>query len=423
MKSITFLIFAIILIVMQNESFAQCCAAGNPVSSNCSVMENGKNVLGVTYSHIYSLSNTYYNGIESLDKKYIETEFNFSYISLSYGLSNKLRILADVGYFFNKTQNFVNQGYNRYAQGLGDLNIGISYDTYQSDDKEFNISQTARLTLPVGVFNQVFDGIELPIDLQPSSGNYKYNLGIMFSNRFGNSGFSLYSINSFELSQFIETSTSMYKYGNLYNLSLISAYQILDELSSRLQLRCEIRDKALNESKNQPNQYSYINATGGLIAFVSPQINYTIAKAWTVSCQFNFPFFKNVNGEQLTNKYSIQGSISKSFNFSDIEEDAENLKEIPSERDPKLLSTIIKVSGNCDMCKARIEKVVNEFKNVKESEWSPETKMLTIFYKDIFPDINGIQKSLAEAGHDNEKYKADDAVYNKLPKCCLYRSK
>ena len=411
-----------ILISLQSEANAQCCAAGNPVSSNYSMQDNGINVLGVSYSHLYSISDTYFNGIEPLNRKYIETEFNFSSISLSYGLTNKFRIIADIGYYLNKSQNFVNQDYSRYAQGLGDLNIGFSHNSYQSEDNEFNIMQSIRMTLPVGEFNQVYDGIELPIDLQPSSGNYKYNLGLMLSNRFGNSGFTVYSINSIETAQFIETSTSKYKYGNLYNLSLMGAYQIMDELNGLLQLRCEIRDKALNGSKNQPNQYSYINATGVVNVFVSPQLNYTIVDDWTVSCQFNYPIYKNVNGEQLTNKFSLQAGISKSFDFSSDEEFSENPEIIPTKRDAGLSFTKVKVSGDCDMCKSRIENVVNEFNNVEDSNWDSETEILIVYYKSEMPDITAILKSVAVSGHDNEKFKADDDVYNKLPKCCHYRS-
>ncbi|MDT3740233.1 MAG: hypothetical protein RO257_12130 [Candidatus Kapabacteria bacterium] len=422
MKSINFLIVALILMSLQSEVFAQCCAAGNPVSSNYSMQNSGINVLGVSYSHIYSISDTYYNGIEQLDSTYSETEFNFSSISLSYGLTDKLRILADIGYFFNKSQNFVKLDYNRYAQGFGNLNLGLSYDTYQSEDNEFKVSQTLKITLPVGEFNQVYDDIKLPIDLQPSSGNYKYNLGLMLSNRFGNSGFTLYSINSIETAQFVETSTSKYKYGNLYNLSLIGAYQILDELSGLLQLRFEIRDRALIGSKNQPNQYSYLNATGVVNVFVSPQLNYTIADDWTVSCQLNYPIYKNVNGEQLTNKFSLQAGISKSFDFFGDEEFSENPEIIPNGREEGLSFAKVKVSGECDMCKSRIENVANEFDNVEDSDWDSETDLLTIFYKDISPDITAILKSIADSGHDNEKYKADDTVYNKLPKCCQYRS-
>ena len=409
------------LLIMQSNGFGQCCAAGNPVNSNSLVPEGGANILGITYSHIYSISDTYYIGDKITDREYIETEFNFSNLSLTYGLTDKFNLITDIGYFFNKTQNFVNDDYSRYAQGLGDLNIGFSYNSYQTEDRQFSISQTFRITLPIGEFNQVYDGIELPIDLQPSSGNYKYNLGIMLANRFGNSGFSLYSINSIEMAQFIETSTSEYKYGNLYNLSLIGAYQIIDELTSWLQIRCEIRDKALIATKSQPDIYTYLNATGTLNLFISPQLSYTIADSWTISSQFNYPIYINVNGEQLTNKYFIQGGISKSFNLSNNDDYSDSNGEVPDIKNSSLSFSKFKVSGNCGMCKERIEKVVNQFKYVEESDWDAETEILTIYYKDESPDTTSILKSVAEVGHDNDKFKADDSVYNNLPECCLYR--
>jgi hypothetical protein len=412
---------AVMLFILQSNGLGQCCAAGNPVNSNTLVPVSGANILGITYSHIYSLSDTYYIGDKITDREYIETEFNFSNLSFTYGLTDKLNIIADIGYFFNKTQNFVNDDYSRYAQGLGDLNIGFSFNSFQTDDREFSISQMIRMTLPVGVFNQIYDGIELPIDLQPSSGNYKYNLGIMLANRFGNSGFSLYSINSIEMAQFIETSTSEYKYGNLYNFALIGTYQILDELTSWLQVRCEIRDKALIATKSHPDVYSYLNATGLVNVFISPQLSYTIADSWTISSQFNYPIYINVNGEQLTNKYFIQGGISKSFNLTKTDDFSDSNSELPDINYSNLSFSTFKVSGNCGMCKTRIEKVVNQFKFVEASDWDPETEILTIYYKNESPDTTSILKSIADIGHDNEKFKADDAVYNKLHECCLYR--
>src|SRR3972149_456252 len=49
-----------------------------------------------------------------------------------------------------------------------------------------------------------------------------------------------------------------------------------------------------------------------------------------------------------------------------------------------------KVFGNCDMCKSRIEKSLK------------------------------INECISAVGHDTEKQKAPDKVYNKLHKCCKY---
>ena len=83
----------------------------------------------------------------------------------------------------------------------------------------------------------------------------------------------------------------------------------------------------------------------------------------------------------------------------------------------------IKVWGNCDMCKTRIEKAAN-LDGVSKAEWSDETKLLTLVYDPSKVKCDDILKKVAAVGHDTEKFKADDEVYAKLPGCCQYdRSK
>lgn len=81
----------------------------------------------------------------------------------------------------------------------------------------------------------------------------------------------------------------------------------------------------------------------------------------------------------------------------------------------------IKVSGNCEMCKERIETAAKSVSGVSSAEWSTETKMLHVQFDGTETNSDGIQKSIAKVGHDTEKYKATDAVYKELADCCLYR--
>jgi len=80
----------------------------------------------------------------------------------------------------------------------------------------------------------------------------------------------------------------------------------------------------------------------------------------------------------------------------------------------------IKVSGNCETCKARIEKTA-KVAGVTKAEWSAKTKILTLTYDPSKVKSDDIQKKLAAVGHDTPKYKATDAAYNALPSCCKYR--
>jgi periplasmic mercuric ion binding protein len=89
----------------------------------------------------------------------------------------------------------------------------------------------------------------------------------------------------------------------------------------------------------------------------------------------------------------------------------------------KLVTTkteTIKVSGSCDLCKARIEKAA-KIDGVSKAEWSDETKMLTLVYDPSKVTSDDVQKKIAAVGHDTEKFKADDKAYNSLPGCCKYR--
>ncbi len=82
----------------------------------------------------------------------------------------------------------------------------------------------------------------------------------------------------------------------------------------------------------------------------------------------------------------------------------------------------IKVSGNCGMCKDRIEAAA-KVDGVSKADWNKDTKLLTLVYNPAKVKSDDVQKKVAAVGHDTEKYKADDKVYAKLPGCCKYERK
>jgi Cu(I)/Ag(I) efflux system membrane fusion protein len=86
-----------------------------------------------------------------------------------------------------------------------------------------------------------------------------------------------------------------------------------------------------------------------------------------------------------------------------------------------LKHTMFHVSGNCEMCKERIETIARSVAGVVTTKWTSESKMLQVQFDDSMTNSDAIQKAIAAVGHDTEKYKASDEVYNKLPACCLYR--
>lgn len=77
------------------------------------------------------------------------------------------------------------------------------------------------------------------------------------------------------------------------------------------------------------------------------------------------------------------------------------------------------VKGNCESCKARIEKAAKDAE-ADSAEWDAERQIVTLNFDPNKTSSDKILKKIAEVGHDNEKYKSSDNTYKNLPSCCLY---
>jgi mercuric ion binding protein len=87
----------------------------------------------------------------------------------------------------------------------------------------------------------------------------------------------------------------------------------------------------------------------------------------------------------------------------------------------KVVTVNLKVYGNCGMCKERIEKALDH-KGVKQAKWNISTKNLEVVYVPEKISEKKIRELVSAVGHDTDSTKAKDAVYAKLPFCCLYRN-
>lgn len=77
------------------------------------------------------------------------------------------------------------------------------------------------------------------------------------------------------------------------------------------------------------------------------------------------------------------------------------------------------VSGNCAICKQRIEKAAKSA-SAQSADWNSNTRSLTVTFDTTKTSQEHIQKKIAEAGHDNGAYTATDEAYQALPDCCHY---
>jgi len=79
----------------------------------------------------------------------------------------------------------------------------------------------------------------------------------------------------------------------------------------------------------------------------------------------------------------------------------------------------IPVSGNCGMCKSKIEKAAREA-GAKDATWDVSAKVLTVSYNSTSTNTAKIQTAVAAAGYDTRDVKSTDEAYRKLHSCCQY---
>jgi outer membrane receptor for ferrienterochelin and colicins len=81
---------------------------------------------------------------------------------------------------------------------------------------------------------------------------------------------------------------------------------------------------------------------------------------------------------------------------------------------------VLHVKGNCNMCTERIEKTAEEQRGVESAMYFLEEQLLYLEVNQERFDLAGLEKQLANVGHDTENFKASDEIYQSLPGCCRY---
>lgn len=80
-----------------------------------------------------------------------------------------------------------------------------------------------------------------------------------------------------------------------------------------------------------------------------------------------------------------------------------------------------KTSGNCSICKDRIETALNQLTGVISSNWSATSQSTTVTYNETIIDAFTIMHAVADVGHDTEWYQAPQEAYDLLVgTCCEY---
>lgn len=305
------IIIPIVLLFSSFETYSQCCAAGNPSGADGIQSMIKKNEILIYPYYRHSFSKDYFHGSEKMDLSHIENSYyNFANISLSYGITNKLSINSEIGYFLNKTQNInlSNSKAEIQASGIGDLLLNIRYNLIGSQYENTFLVLSGGTRLPIGAFNETQNGVCIPISLQPSSGSLKLNIGTFFFEKIKRKTSFITNLN-YEWSNIIEKDFLVYKYGHFLQYSTGINYTISKKFNTNALLKYEYRshDKRENDL--------IIESTGGHFLAINPILTFKLNDSFMLIAGADLPLYKYVNGYQLTNQYAFQIGIKRIFSL------------------------------------------------------------------------------------------------------------
>jgi copper chaperone CopZ len=86
----------------------------------------------------------------------------------------------------------------------------------------------------------------------------------------------------------------------------------------------------------------------------------------------------------------------------------------------QITTQILKVNGECSMCKKTIENACYGVKGLKKADFNVDSLTLTVTFDSTKTTPKAILKRVAMVGYDNEQFKAPDKAYFKLHGCCQY---
>ncbi len=317
-----------IFLFLNKTLFSQgCCSggSGSPIAGGTSqgVLLKGQVEIGGNYQ--YSSSNKFFSGDKDTASLLKNLSSNYLYLRLAYGLTEKLTLSLEGGYFLDKTLVGLNPEniYNtKTSSGISDIIIFPRYDVYDKTDEKHHTEVTLGLgiKIPVGKYCDS----TLILD-DPSIGKFYSISPPTVQPTTGSTDFIFYgfAFREYKKAKFRVFANALYvkkgwnslgeKFGDYASIGLFGGKTFFKKLGITLQLK--------GEWINKMELVPYANAallsvepfsTGGYKFSFIPQINYTF-KSFTVFGLREIPLYQYQNGAQVGMQYFYTAGLTYRF--------------------------------------------------------------------------------------------------------------
>lgn len=318
--------FAIIIFgSISNIVYAQCCGGGggSPIAGGASQGVLLENQFEISTNFQYINTTQFY----SKDKK--DTNFldrfssQYSYTRLAFGVSKKLTISLETGYWVDKTEVGLKKSITYKTSGIGDVLIFPRYDLINVVKNKIKTELTigVGVKIPLGSYNdstgviEPFSGdkyyITNPISVQPSSGSQDIIFYTFFSR-----AHTLKNMRFFGNALYVKKGWNPLgeKMGDYASVGVFVGKTFFKNLGITMQVKGEWIDKMkLNEVVTMFGTSNYDpEKTGSKKVFIVPQISYTY-KGFVIYGLSEIPIYQYVTKTQIGSQFQTTFGISYRF--------------------------------------------------------------------------------------------------------------
>jgi hypothetical protein len=280
----------------------------------------GKNYLRTIAYYRHSYSDTYYEADHKSDQPgpVYNSSYNFTGLAVAYGITKRLTVELEAGYYFDKTQNkyYFDASHNRVdyqiqGHGMSNGTLTVKYGDFIKPAQQIELTSGLGFRFPFTTNPQMVNGSQLDRDVQPSTNAFGISEIIFFNKGFQSITLRLFSINRYDYNF---ADKQKYKYGNILLNAVFVSKKLFKYCFGIVQVR--------NEWKTNDNDLNPVEEGGGKVVnsgydlvTVSPSLSYSIAGKWNLTVLCDIPVYKYYNGLQMTPKYSFAVSFTRDFNL------------------------------------------------------------------------------------------------------------
>ncbi|MBN1416118.1 MAG: hypothetical protein JW973_13535 [Bacteroidales bacterium] len=292
---------------------SQCLSSVNPVGGTENLLVLEKKSLRIITFYKYGEGKHYYEKAKRSDSAYLINKANYNYLSgiIGYGLSNKITLEAEFGYYINKSQHYSTQPeYTLTGRGFTNLIASVKYNLYTNHRKRIYYSVAAGVKIPFSREPKEVNNVELPVEVQPTIGAYGLVVNSYFVKENSEKALRFFVTNRIEANL---SNKNDYQLGTtIFTSFYISKHLMFQWLkgdwTTILQVRNEIRTRDQISDRLK-------ESSGGYLFFVAPQINYVIKEKWYISAMVDIPVYQYFNGTQLGTGIGATLSLSRTFSM------------------------------------------------------------------------------------------------------------